>query len=1202
MAGTYSANGSYVYQDDWRAEVYVTVTDLNATTCRVTVRGEWDSIYGNSSYCTGTITKNGSGGTDSGIGLTITTGGHGTIASRTFDVTRGSSTKYITCKAVVVGGGSTYSGVSSTASVNVPIPAIAYQAPEPPTGCAASRVSDSSATVSWTNGATSTTKPRTAVLVERMTDEGAWTQIASAASTATSYSDNSISANHRYAYRVRSQGNGGYSSYSTADGYVFTTPAAPSSVVLSKTAQTTIQVDVEGSAPYATGYAVELTYDGGSTWESVESSTSLPITVTVSGGTVQFRVASLNGTLQSAWTLSETIVTICPPLAPTITSRPSNPTAMGSSCTVEWLPNHPDGTAQQSAQVKITRPSGTSSTIDLTAEKSYTFTPELAGTYSIQVRTKGLDEDWGAWSDSVSWGVYEPPVVVVTSPATDGAEIVALPLNVSWSVTDSTGVSTQRVIIADSSGEVFNRQVGGDVFSLSLTDSDVALQNETAYTITVRSMGGSGLITAVQRTFAVSWLPPVAPTLELSEGEGASTLISIGSDTFDLAGEVLELPRSGIMTSLHIDGKSVQDGTPSPSNPVPIRSVESRNLLQNNASSHTFNGVTFTVHDDGTVSVSGTATANTFVDLGRGSLTLPAGTYTTSGAVGTGCSAYMYSNDPVAVLRNGFGTFELSSETTVFYRFGVANGATADYTLYPQIEYGSTAHDYQPYGCINIVEVVKNLFNPLVYSAYANGDGSYTATAGQLHAAQFYMTEQMVGKELTFSAYIFNNAANNLRVAARVNGTTINGNYNGTADVFSKVTFTPVSTSDYVYFEYSSSGNASIRDVQLEYGSEATEYEPYTDASTYIDLQGNALRSLPDGTRDELDVDGEGNVTLTKRVGSVTLDGTEDWTVISGRNYGTYTGLAGTIQTPPTTTTPTNSYCNLVSPVQAQNASAAPNIYITEGIAVGSTGNVFLNLVGNAGGTTVDALKAALAATPAEFLYPLATPQTISLGRIDLPYCTDTAYVDAMVQPNISASFRYADSADTPETESVTVQRVNPDGTTWTVASNLPLGGTCIDPLPPLGVEATYLATASAQSGATASETYGITIGGREWVLNFGNAAQEFTELLGNPQASYTLEHGGESYHFADGGTGGGLPVFYPTTDRDENGSLSFDDEMNASPDELRELCRRNPVAWLRDPFGHRWRAHVSPSTSHGVGRLWNMGIDWSAVRWREAW
>ena len=185
MAGTYSANGSYVYQDDWRAEVYVTVVDLNATTCRVTVRGEWDSIYGNSSYCTGTITKNGSGGTDSGIGLTITTGGHGTIASRTFDVTRGSSTKYITCKAVVVGGGSTYSGVSSTASVNVPIPAIAYQAPEPPTGCAASRVSDSSATVSWTNGATSTTKPRTAVLVERMTDEGAWTQIASAASTAT---------------------------------------------------------------------------------------------------------------------------------------------------------------------------------------------------------------------------------------------------------------------------------------------------------------------------------------------------------------------------------------------------------------------------------------------------------------------------------------------------------------------------------------------------------------------------------------------------------------------------------------------------------------------------------------------------------------------------------------------------------------------------------------------------------------------------------------------------------------------------------------------------------------------------------------------------------------------------------------------------------------------------------------------------------
>ena len=1083
MAGTYSANGSYVYQDDWRAEVYVTVVDLNATTCRVTVRGEWDSIYGNSSYCTGTITKNGSGGTDSGIGMTISTGGHGTFASRTFDVTRGSSVKYITCKAVVVGGGSTYSGVSSTASVNVPIPAIAYQAPEPPTGCAASRVSDSSATVSWTNGATSTVKPRTAVLVERMTDEGAWTQIASAASTATSYSDNSISANHRYAYRVRSQGNGGYSSYSTADGYVYTTPAAPSSVVLSKTAQTTIQVDVEGSAPYATGYAVELTYDGGSTWESVESSTSLPITVNVSGGTVQFRVASLNGELRSAWTLSETIVTICPPLAPTITSRPSNPTAMGSSCTVEWLPNHPDGTSQTAAQVKITRPSGTTSTIDLTAEKSYTFTPELSGTYSVQVRTKGLDVDWGAWSDSVSWGVYEPPVVVVTSPATDGAEVVALPLNVSWTVTDATGVSTQRVIIADANGEVFNRQVNGSTFALSLTDSDVALQNEAAYTITVRAMGGSGLITAVQRTFAVSWLPPVAPTLELSEGEGASTLISIGSQTFDAAGEVLELPRSGIMTSLHIDGKSVQDGTPSPSNPVPIRSVESRNLQSPLfTSTRTVNGITYTPNEDGTFTARGTASANSQVLSTR--QYLPEGSYYLSGCPSGGSERTYYlcalcysaqTGGTIIASRYDFGNGGIltipSGGGWVLVYCSVYNGTAAPSgTWKPQLEYGSTAHDYQPYGSISIV------------------------------------------------------------------------------------------------------------------GAE----------TEYIDLQGNALRSLPDGTRDALEVDGEGNVTLTQRVGSYIYQGNE---VVSITDLGTYArgvfALTAAEQMASTKST-TNAYCTL-TPAAAGWSTDTYNFYI-DAVSNPAKSQFILK----APVSTVAELNEFYKG--AEFIYALATPQTISLGRIDLPYCTDTAYVDAMVQPTISASFRFADSADTPETESVTVQRVNPDGTTWTVASNLPLGGTCIDPLPPLGVEAKYLATASAQSGATASETYGITIGGREWVLNFGNAAQEFTELLGNPQASYTLEHGGESYHFADGGTGCGLPVFYPTTDRDENGSLSFDDEMNASPDELRELCRRNPVAWLRDPFGHRWRAHVSPSTSHGVGRLWNMGIDWSAVRWREAW
>lgn len=48
-------------------------------------------------------------------------------------------------------------------------------------------------------------------------------------------------------------------------------------------------------------------------------------------------------------------------------------------------------------------------------------------------------------------------------------------------------------------------------------------------------------------------------------------------------------------------------------------------------------------------------------------------------------------------------------------------------------------------------------------------------------------------------------------------------------------------------------------------GDTPLPYEPYAGESVPIDLQGNELRSLPDGTRDELRVDSSGSVTLIRR-------------------------------------------------------------------------------------------------------------------------------------------------------------------------------------------------------------------------------------------------------------------------------------------------------------------------------------------------
>ena len=720
---TYSANGSgSQFSSYMHARVEVTRTDYDtysalSVVCKVVSDG------GSSSFIAGRATSSSSGGWGSySSEQSVSAYGTTTLKTQTFNVTRGTSAKSLACKASILGGGTgMYAGKYDEASVTVTIPAISYDVPNAPSSLTATYVSDSSATLSWTNGSTTTTKPRTATVIERQTDGGAWAQVASVSASATAYTDNGIEANHSYAYRVAAQNSVGLSTYATSSA-IYTTPAAPASVTLEKTGATAVTVDVTGSMPYATGYDVQSTYDNGATWQTDATGVSMPYAATVGAGTVIFRVRSTRGALESAWTQSAALVTITPPLAPTITQAPANPTAYGDSDTISWSPNHPDGSAQAKAEVKVTNPGGTSTTYTVNGTgTSYTLTPNATGTWTAQVRTKGLDATMGAWSSTVSWTVANPPAVAITTPATDGTVISSLPLSVAWTVTDGTGVSAQRMIIEDVGGtEIFNRTLAANATSASLTASDVALVNGESYAIKLRVMGGSGLVTVQTRTFDVSWTPPAEPDLAIYEGDGSSATL--------------------------------------------------------------------------------------------------------------------------------------------------------------------------------------------------------------------------------------------------------------------------------------------------------------------------------------------------------------------------------------------------------------------------------------------------------EAMYGTGTPATVGVDII----------------------------------------RVNPDGT-WTLAQGVTEGQSAIDPLPPLGVAYRYALTSHAAGGGTKVAYAEHTVETRAWHLNFGDAAQEHVSYLYNPQATMTLAQGGESYHFADGGAGRGLPVFYPTTDRDMSGTLKFDTVLYGDSDILLDLCDRYPVAWLRDPFGHRWRAHVRPSVSHGVGQVWPVTISWDAVRFEEA-
>lgn len=202
----------------------------------------------------------------------------------------------------------------------------------------------------------------------------------------------------------------------------------------------------------------------------------------------------------------------------------------------------------------------------------------------------------------------------------------------------------------------------------------------------------------------------------------------------------------------------------------------------------------------------------------------------------------------------------------------------------------------------------------------------------------------------------------------------------------------------------------------------------------------------------------------------------------------------------------------------------------------------------------------------------------------------------------LAASVTVTAGTGTPATDTLMVVRVNPDGTRHVLADDLESGDTVTDPLPPLGVEYSYEVTGIAATGvpsepAIVQHTNATTC----WAMNFGTGAAEVVLARFNPKASYSVEQGGELYHFADGGEGDGMPVWYGTTERDVGGAATWDTLTHATADRLNALMLRYPVGWLRDPFGHRWRAHMKPKFSHGIGKLWQVSIDWDAVRWVEA-
>lgn len=1156
MATVYS---EWVGGDDWQVRLDYNVVNISNTQCRVDCTAYVVSQYGSMSNSTHCIIY--CDGQDS---VEVTNASFGTwttkaLQSWSFTVARpnGTAGRTISVSARIwaLYGPSSYAS-GATASGSATIPARQYLQPNPPKSFAASRVSDAQMKLTWQGDYTGMDgdKPWSGIYVDRRTDDGDWQNIANLSWNAVNYTDNSTGANHKYEYRVCAYGPGGNSDHVEAAA-LYTTPAAPASVAVSRVSGTSVRVSADVStAPYAESFEVQSNLNSGG-WEAVDTVEMFPITDDAGGGTAVYRVRSVIGSLRSAWTESDPVTTIVPPLAPSVTvAGGASVVPTGTDLVVTWVPNHPDGSAQESAKVVLM--AGASVVGTYTVEGSATSydlgTVSSAGSYRVRVQTKGADPDWGAWSGWVSVTVAVPPSVHFSVPPVDGAAVGALPLTVEWDVADSTGVASQSIALLDASGRtLYSAEPGPSVRELVLGDSTYRLSNATEYSLRITVRGGSSLTATAERSFRTSFAEPARPTAQAAtDPSDMSVAVSVQAGAASSAsGEVIEVPATPgtLVPGFEVYGRTRQNLWVNPSG--------------------TSNGVTVTSNDDGTFTASGTGTADNSIQAGTFFSAKPSTAYTVEcdKAVEGGRGFFIRErrSDKSQIIVRWFGgtmnpstkmTFTTDNEfvsfdTAIGYSNGVTisgtyrvmlreatedeiaaaqqtastlqDGGTADLpqdypvTLPtdPSVYADAEAFDWCPPG-INgvepsaIVTAGKNLWkNPEFtdegITASANPDGGLTLT-GTSTASSF--ANKMVsiptlnGGEYTLSvigssdAYLF--------VRARVDGvaTTIVSANSGTR------TFTVADgCTDFLCGIQVAEGKTvdSTIYVQLERGPIATEYEqPSNSAETPIDMQGQALYEIGDA-RDVLHVDGTGAASIERYIGDIASYG--------GESIGD-TWLASEL---------------------------------------GADGNP---------------------ATGAHVIYLLDETQTVELdGTVvmpEFPADPTTMWAVSDIPGEVAVAY--------PDTDSLSVTRVLDDGSRWTVADGLLSGQQAIDPLPPLNVPYRYEVTASTEAGSAYTLDVPHEVGTVMAAFNFGAAAGTAELARLDPSWSHSRQRSATLYHFADGGESGGLPVAYGSPDVD--GSLSQGFTL-LDMDQLRRMqaeARMYPVCWFRDPYGGRYLVYAT--------------------------
>ena len=325
----------------------------------------------------------------------------------------------------------------------------------------------------------------------------------------------------------------------------------------------------------------------------------------------------------------------------------------------------------------------------------------------------------------------------------------------------------------------------------------------------------------------------------------------------------------------------------------------------------TLNGVTFTVGDDGGITVSGTATDTTVFTINSPIQLEQGKQYTLSGY-----SEQAENSDSLMTIHAAgdlqavdvtqqYQTATFTANYTTYYMYiAVRGGSTANETFYPQLEEGITATDYSlntgdkevwkvSYGSRNLWQNTNTTFpSTLSYDSNTQTYTIGTGTTGYQFIAHKLDNPIPAGTVVTISAYFQSGKGKGCVFGGyhRTGDTSWQGHIDipTDTDMTGKTltqTFTTTKTVEEFEVFHNTGDNIEepyVFRVQYELGNKATDYVPYSKEQVWKSTNYNLL---PIPTQATQTITG---ITFTNNSdGTITVNGTA--TANSTYNLGTFT-------------------------------------------------------------------------------------------------------------------------------------------------------------------------------------------------------------------------------------------------------------------------------------------------------------------------